>query len=406
VRPGALGRRSAEAVLDVFAEIWFAFARRPLRSALTALGTLLGVGTLVATLGFSSTARSQVAAEFDALKATQVGLEAQPGLEDRGPVFPADTERRLDRLNGVVASGIKWSSAAGQDVSRVTPSALAAARGVDAPVVSVSAGYLAAAESTVRSGVLVDRFAVRRAEPVAVLGPSVASSLGIASAAGAPVVFVRGRPLAVVGILDDVRRDPSLLAAVVVPSSTAEALWGSAGSNPAALLHVRLGAADVVGDQAAVAVRPDHPEWLRAVVPPDPKRLRARVESKVNGTLLLLSAVSLLVGAVGITNSTLVSVMERVPEIGLRRALGASRTSILGQFLLEAAAIGGLGGLVGTSLAVLAVVLGSALQSWTPVLDNGIVLGAPLLGAAVGLLGGVHPALRASRVSPVEALRR
>ena len=111
---------------------------------------------------------------------------------------------------------------------------------------------------------------------------------------------------------------------------------------------------------------------------------------------LVLGAVSLLVGAIGIANVTLVSVLERVGEIGLRRALGAGRRHIAGQFLLESTSIGLFGGIMGASIGVLVVVAVSASNDWTPVLDPRVPLGSPLLGAIVGLAAGLYPAWRAS----------
>ncbi len=125
----------------------------------------------------------------------------------------------------------------------------------------------------------------------------------------------------------------------------------------------------------------------------------------MDALFLVLGGVAVLVGAIGIANVTLVSVLERVGEIGLRRALGAGQHHIAAQFPIESTAMGLLGGSIGTSLGVLMVLGVAAARSWTPVLDPSVPLAAPLLGALTGLLAGVYPDLKAARLEPVESLR-
>jgi putative ABC transport system permease protein len=172
------------------------------------------------------------------------------------------------------------------------------------------------------------------------------------------------------------------------------------------LISTDLGAARQIASEAALALDPAHPDHFKVVPPPDPKTLRGSVTSDLNQLFMLLAGICLVIGAVGIANTTLVAVLERTGEIGLRRALGARGRHITVQFLAESGALGALGGLVGTSLGTVTVVVMAVHREWTPVIHPATVVTAPLVGLATGVLAGLYPAWRASRIQPAEALRR
>lgn len=397
------GRRSRLRLRDLVGEAGAAIGRRPGRSLLTTLGTVVGVGAFVATTGLASTARAQVGETFDALKATEVRVtDAAPDSDEPNP-FPADTDERVAALNGVNVGGVLWTiDDPALDVrSTATPSP----RPSSIPIVAASAGAVRATLPTMSHGRLFDGGHDRRSERVALVGRAAAAELNIGRVDVFPAVFIGDDAYTVIGIIEDVARNPGVLLSVVIPARTAAAELDRTGLEYSVLIDVQPGAAEVVGDQVAVALRPQDAERLQPVVPPDPETLRRDVESDVTGLLYGLAGLALLVGMIGIANTTLVAVLERRGEIGVRRALGARRVHIAGQFLSESAVLGAVGGVLGASLGIIAVVVVSAAREWTTTLNPPLVAAAPLLGAVTGLLAGLYPAARAARVTPAAALR-
>ncbi|WP_078851859.1 ABC transporter permease [Streptomyces sp. NRRL B-3229] len=399
------------------AEALTGVVERPGRSVLTLLGTVLGVGAFVSVLGLTSTATGQIGRSFSLLQDTTVtvddtGATPQDSLaaQGSGMDFPADTDQRLGRLNGVVDAGVWWNAPLRHPIVSARPDVTADAT-TDSDrtglrVLAASPGTLRAMQPTLSTGTLFNEFHQRREERVCLLGTAAARLLGITRVDNQPAVFIDGTAYTVLGIISTTRRLPQSLLSVLIPSSSALNAYGPPTDDPAqALIRTRTGAAALIARQAPLALLPAHPGLLHAVPPPDPHQLRDQVDTDLSGLFLALAAICLLVGAVGIANTTLVSVLERKGEIGLRRALGARRRHIAAQFLTESTSLGVLGGLTGTAIGV-AVVLGTALvRHWTAVLQPYAVLPAPLMGTVVGFLAGLYPALRAARVEPLEALR-
>lgn len=390
----------SEAVAGIFA--------RPGRTALTILGTVLGISALVATLGVARTAGNQIIGRFDELAATSVVVTNESGFFGGGGprvAIPYDAEHRVTRLNGVVAAGSFGSvDVSGALVRSVPiPDPLAQTE-FQMSVYASSPGLIDAVKGRLRTGRYFDAGHSERADQVVVLGPGAAQRLNVTRVAQQPVVFIGEEPFVVIGIIDNVLRQPQLLNALIIPEGTAREVY-DLNSTSTVQIDVVIGAAALIADQARVAINPDDPAVLQVQRAPDPEDLRRDVEGDVNALFLVLGGVSLLVGAIGIANVTLVSVLERVGEIGLRRALGAARRHITAQFLVESTAMGLIGGVIGASLGILVIVAISAARTWTPVLDPWLPLAAPVLGAATGLLAGLYPAIRAAMLEPVEALR-
>ncbi|WP_329311192.1 ABC transporter permease [Streptomyces sp. NBC_01262] len=403
-------RPSRVSLRDLLSEALAGLLQRPARSALTVLGTVLGVGAFVAILGLTATASSQIDSRFNVLTATEVTVEDTGGQDtDQVPfAFPADADSRIDRLHGVEAAGVYWTVTPPTGALTVRAAPIAdAATGEDAQVVAASPGVLEAARPHLVQGRTFDAYHDRTGQQVAVISSAMAYRLGITTLDTQPAIFIGDVPFTVIGIIDDVQRKPDLLLSVIVPHTTAEHIWGQPTTPRAQMLiSTRIGAASQIADEAPLALRPDHPDYFTAVPPPDPRTLRTSVTSDLGQLFLVLAAVCLVIGAVGIANTTLVAVLERTGEIGLRRALGARGRHITAQFLTESAALGTLGGLIGTTVGTLTVLAVALTRQWTPIIPPATVTAAPAIGLATGLLAGLYPAWRAARIQPAEALRR
>jgi putative ABC transport system permease protein len=400
--------RSGITSRDLLNEALAGMFARPGRMALTVLGVVIGLAALVATLGLTRTAGNRIISQFDRLAATEIFITARPG-RTTGIVdpkaIPWDAPTRLHRLNGVVAAGTMSEVDVGGALVSSSPvkdplhqSAFKLA------VYAASPDLFRAVRAELETGQFPDLGHSNRADRVAVLGPDAAHRLGITSLEQLPAISIGDHLYLVVGLLRDVARKPELLGAVIIPEGTARRYFGLAGPGTV-VVETKLGAVYLIADQARWALRPDDPRVLKLEVPQEPKRVRDDVQTDLNVMFLMLGGLSLVVGAIGIANITLVGVMERTGEIGLRRAVGATRTHIATQFLLESTSMGVIGGIIGASIGVLIVVAVSAYQVWTPVLDPAAPVLAPLIGGGIGLLSGTYPALRAARLEPVEALR-
>ncbi|MFJ9943608.1 ABC transporter permease [Streptomyces erythrochromogenes] len=402
-------RRSSFTPRDLLAEALAGMLQRPVRSALTMLGTILGVGAFVAVLGLTATASSQIDARFNVLSATEVTVEDIAREQDQfaGSAFPDDASDRVERLNGVQHAGILWTVKPRRSAAElvVTAAPVGGSRGETLNVVAAAPSALRAAEPQLAQGRLYDDFHTDARQRVTVLSSGIAARLGITTLETKPAVFIGGQPFTVMGIIEDVQRQPDMLLSVLVPQTTAVELWGRPTEGAKMLIATDLGAARQVAGEAPTALRPDHPEYLKAVPPADPKSLRTSVTSDLQQLFLLLAGVCLVIGAVGIANTTLVAVLERTGEIGLRRALGAQGLHITAQFLAESGTLGALGGLIGTAIGTLTVLVVAWMNQWTPVMHPVTLATAPLIGLATGVVAGLYPARRASSVQPAEALR-
>jgi len=400
--------RSGITVRDLLNEALAGMFARPGRMALTILGIVIGMCALVATVGLTRTAGNRIISQFDQLAATELFVTARPGSATGmidPKAIPWDAANRLRRLNGVVAAGAMSEVDVGGALVASSPAKDPLSQSAfKLAVRAASPDMYKAVRAELQTGRFPDSGHSERGDRVAVLGPDAALRLGVAGVERLPAIYIGDQLYSVIGILREVARKPELLASVIIPEGTARRYYGLTGPGTV-IVETKIGAAYLIAEQIRFALRPDDPRALKVQVPQEPKRVRDEVKTDLNVMFLLLGGLSLFVGALGIANITLVGVMERTAEIGLRRAIGATRGHIALQFLFESAAMGVVGGIIGASLGVLVVVGVSAYQVWTPVLDPAAPILAPLIGGAIGLVSGLYPASRAARLEPAEASR-
>ncbi|TDO54833.1 putative ABC transport system permease protein [Kribbella sp. VKM Ac-2527] len=406
-RGSAVRLRRGPAVRDLLDEALAGVAARPTRLILTTLGTVLGIAALVGTLGLGQTAAGQITQRFDLAAATRVVVQPEDKGGQEGEAatqLPWDAPDRLARLNGVDAAGTVSALDIGDDMVRSVEGLDGQKTGYALPVLAGSAGLFDAVRASLKTGRFFDAGHDRRGDRVVVLGKHAAEKLGINRVDSQPAVFIGDQAYTVVGILDAVSGRAELLDGVIMPNGAAKTEF-DLESPDAVEIRTQVGAAQLIAGQAPVAIEPNNPSAIKVDAPPVQGGVRRGVESDLNALFLLLGAVALLVGGLGIANVTLLSVLERISEIGLRRALGAARRHVAVQFLVESVIVGFLGGLLGTAVGVLLTIGVSWGRDWTPILDNRLAIGSPLLGALIGLIAGTYPAWKASAIEPITALR-
>ena len=247
---------------DLLSEGMAGLLARPGRAVLTILGTVLGVGALVATVGFARTAGNQIVGRFDELAATSVVVtsgQALPSSIQQEALIPADAQSRLLRLNGVTAAGVFGPVDIGAATVRSVPVIDPLAHNeFDVTVFAASDGLLDAVRGRLTTGRFFDSGHSQRGDNVAVLGPGAARRLGITRVRQQPVVFVGDEPFVVIGILNDVKRQPELLNGIIIPEGTARNIY-TYKSPTTVQIDVDVGAATLIASQAPIALHPNAP---------------------------------------------------------------------------------------------------------------------------------------------------
>jgi putative ABC transport system permease protein len=373
---------------------------RKLRTGLSALGISIGVAAIVAVLGLSSSSSAGLLAEIDRLGTNLLTVTTGQNVFGQATALPTDAPGMIARIGPVTR--VESTGAIDETYAYRSPFIPA----VNTNALSVQAASLGL-PSAVGTSVAQGRYlnAATATQPAAVLGAAAAERLGIDRIYRGQRIWIANQWFYIVGILEPATLAPEIDSSVLVGFPAAERYLGFDGHPTTIYVRSRTEQVEDVHGVLAATANPKAPSEVSVSQPSDALVARAQAKGALNSLFLGLGAVSLLVGAVGVANIMLISVLERRSEIGLRRALGATRGHIRIQFLAEAILLALLGGVVGIAVGALATAVYASTKGWAVVVPTLAWAGGFGAALAIGAVAGLLPALRAARLSPTEALR-
>ncbi len=382
---------------------------RPMRAALSALGIAIGTAAIVAVLGLSSSSQAGLLAEIDRLGTNMLTVEAGQSFTGGQATLPLEAPVRithLDNVQMVAHTGLM------KDVKVYRNPMIPEASTGGLQVRASSLNLLSVLNTGVARGNWLNEGTAR--EPVAVLGAAATQRLGSDRVHPDQRIWLGEQWFTIAGILQTSPLQPDVDNSALIGYLAAQKYLGHVSmvrgeeqAGPPSTIYVRAATGQEAAVQSLLAqtANPDAPNEVNVSQPSDALTARAAAAGAFDSLFLGLGVVALIVGAVGVANIMIISVLERRSEIGLRRALGATQGQIRTQFLAESILLAVIGGVVGVLAGAAATAVYASSKNWAVVIPaeawSGGIASAILIGAFAGLL----PAVRASRMPPTVALR-
>ena len=377
---------------------------RKVRTLLIMLGPILGVAAIVAAIGINESSKGYLKAKLQELGTDLIVANAQDSIGGFGqnPRIPAEAVVRVSRLPDVtsvtgtlqIANIVTLPFEAAYDYYRAFP----------VPVIATGLNLPETMEVPLVSGRFLNDFDVASEARVAVIGRDLADEYGYLPGE-ARTISLNGIDYGVVGVLDWVLLEPSMDSAVFITFPTAERDWDTDGQDPTRLYIRAPTNTQWVAEEVPIVVSLGGPDGARTSIPTDLLDAQSQVDESLNNLTKMMGGLALIVGGVGIANVMSISVIQRSSEIGIRRALGHSRSTIAVQFLFEALTVGVLGGILGAAVGAGVVWLTSEARGYVMVLSvPGLAVWA-LVSVGVAVVAGLYPSTKAARLEPLETLR-
>ncbi len=373
---------------------------RKMRAGLSAIGIMIGIASIVGILGLSESSKSELLARLDRLGTNLLTVEPDAGFGRGDGNLPDDAASMISRITPVEATSmvsfVEGVNVYKNDLIPEGKTGGISVQAVDSKLLNVLAGSLA-------DGVWFDD--AKSAFPTVVLGSVAAERLGVREVTGVQPLWLGEQWFIVIGILTTFELAPDLDRAALVGHSAAQTYLDHENLPTRVVVRVDPRRVDQVTTVLSATANPEFPEEVVVDRPSEALEAAEAAEDTLTTLFVGLGSIALLVGGVGIANVMVISVIERRGEIGLRRALGATRRHIASQFLGEALLLALMGGVGGVIVGVTATAVYANVKGWSLIVPPIAIIGG--LGAAllIGGVAGLYPATRAARLSPTEALR-